>query len=74
MREMRDLETGMDDEKLLPDLLLAITVTAILFGFMVVVDNALSVEPEPIQEFCHDRYQLSTKAVLSCPALDRQSK
>lgn len=58
----------MTEEKLLPDLLLAITISMILFGFMVVVDNAVSVEPEPIhQPECRDIYQLSFTEVLRCP-------
>lgn len=56
----------IDDEKLLPDFLLAITIMGILFWFMVVVDTAVSVELEPVPEICQDRYQLTHKAVLRC--------
>ena len=56
-----------EDEKLLPDFLLAITIMGILFWFMVMIDAAVSVElvqvPEPV---CQDRYQLTHKAVLRC--------
>ena len=58
----------MDEEKLLPDFLLAITIMGILFWFMIVVSNTLNLELEPIHEpICRDRHQLTTKAVLGCP-------
>jgi len=56
----------MDEEKLLPDFLLAITIMVVLFWFMVVVDEAVSVEIAPVPEICQDRYQLTHKAVLRC--------
>ena len=57
----------MDEEKLLPDFLLAITIMVVLFWFMVVVDDAVSVEIAPVPEpVCQDRYQLTHKAVLQC--------
>ena len=58
---------SFEDEKLLPDFLLAITFMLVLFWFMVVVDEAVSVEIAPVPEpVCQDRYQLTHKAVLRC--------
>ena len=61
-------EWQMDDHKLLPDLLLALTIMAAAFWLMVVVDNALSVEPEPIQYDppCSLEYQLNIIEELRC--------
>jgi len=52
---------------LLPELLLASFITLVGFWFMVVVDEAVSVEIAPVPEpVCQDLYQLTHKAVLRC--------
>ncbi len=57
----------MDEEKLLGDFILAITILTILFGFMIVVDDATATADfEPTAPVCHDQYQLTAKAVLGC--------
>lgn len=56
------------DEKLWPDLTIALGIMLVLFWMMIAIaQTAAGVEDETRQPECQDRYQLTTREVLECP-------
>jgi len=58
------------------ELLLALIITIALFiGSLGIFDGAKSADFTPVEPVCHDRFQISHKAVLHCATnLDRQKE